>query len=1600
MIRPFLLPRLEREARKSRSVCVISTNALNLKFKRLKVPIAHPSNPPLEDPMNSYPPTPMISSLPKYSDGRISSLPRLKLTLIRIVPIAVSLLILMVASAHAASGTWSATPTNGNWEATGSENNWSNGPGLFPGSTTTTNNAETATFTSSTTTSVLINSTAGNSSALNIKGITFGAASATTPLNSFTIGTTGGNELLLTSGGAVTFLANTASTGITETVNAPIVIGTGSAAQTYSFTNSNATSSNILVFGGAISGGTTGTTTLTLNGANTGANAVNGIISNGSGTVAVTQTLGSWTLGGANTYTGVTTITGGTLSISADDNLGTAPGTATPGDIVLNGGTLAATSSFVLNSNRGIAIGSTAGSTISVFSGKQLTYNGIIGNYNGSSGALIVNGGGTLVLGGANTYLGTTLINGGATLSTGATGYLADAGVASSIGATSYYGQQFTLDGGTFQDANTSSAAQITNRLFQINAGGGTFDASGAGNLTFDRSGATVLVMGVGARTLTLTGTNTTANTIAPNLTDSTTTGGGVLSLAKTGLGTWALSGANTYTGGTTISAGTLIAKNASALGSGTAVSNNVVLAAGAGLDYEAAANNAKLTIGGGLTITGGAGTTLEGSIGSSTTADEINVVGAATLTDAPLTVNIYGVSGVATVTGTYTILHGGAGSSLNPATAPTLGLVYNNSNFTVGALSNTATDLQVSITSQTVLPTVYWKGGLSGAANVWAVSNGTTASNWSATAGGSVQALTPGSTTDVVISATSPTTAPISTTLGADMSIKGLTISDTTNGLGLNADGNTLTIGADGITVATNVPLASIAANVSVGTNETWTNNSTASPLLISGYVTGAANASLLVTGAGNTTISSVLGITGSLTKSGSGTFTLSGIDPNTYAGLTTVTGGELDLNKSGVLASQGAFTVGSGTGVAATLKLLASNQIVSTGKTLTINSDGTLALGANSNTVATLVSTGGTITGSGGVLTATAAPTFNGTNVTSTIGAGATVASTAQATVAATDGLTLNGTLSDAAGISLTNGATTLSGTGTVTGAVTLNGGGNTVSSTGTLTTGGLSVGGSGNTITSGIITGGGTIASAGTLVVNSGATLTGSLGVSSGGTLSGQGTVGNTTVATGGAINLQDSSVGTLHTGTLSLGAGTGTALSFDIQTVSGTTSVDSIAAGTLTITGAGGIVINIGSLAGTSALDTGIYTLISDTNGAALGTDPFTFTGGASSITLDGSTLTLINSASGLELNVAPTPPTPAVAYWSGSANASWQTVGNFNTTPTSGTTVGTLPGSTTDVVFSTSTPVAGNLNTTLDAATSINSLHFNSSSGNVTIASGTGGTASTLTIGAATTTGSGGVNTAPAGITLDSGAGDVAISAPVVLGASQTWTTSGSTSLAVSGAVSDGGNTRSLTKDGTGVLTLSGQNTYSGGTTVSSGTLVLSNGSGTGTTTALNNANGSATGSGALSVAAGATLAGKGTSQGSSFSISGASGSKAQVLVGQVNAADLNTTGQLTLLGGTAPGNSTIANANLTFNLNTAAVGESNKLNVGATGIAFGAGVTLTLNLQNTSIIPAHSDYVLIAGTAVGTSAATSQYSGPDVLRPEHRHPRHRPDHQD
>lgn len=177
-----------------------------------------------------------------------------------------------------------------------------------------------------------------------------------------------------------------------------------------------------------------------------------------------------------------------------------------------------------------------------------------------------------------------------------------------------------------------------------------------------------------------------------------------------------------------------------------------------------------------------------------------------------------------------------------------------------------------------------------------------------------------------------------------------------------------------------------------------------------------------------------------------------------------------------------------------------------------------------------------------------------------------------------------------------------------------------------------------------------------------------------------------------------------------------------------------------------------------------------------------------------------------------------------AYWHGDFDGSWSSVvlgatNNTNwATDGSGTTDREAgPGAATTVYFSNSNASGPVISTTLDNNFTINNLVFLGSPAGVTQVTIAQGVAGTLTLAP---------SSAADGIRVEDNAGAVTISAPVQLGAAQTWEVSGTgASLVVSGPIS-GDDSASLTKTGAGTLTLSGSNTYTGQTIVQQGTLVI------------------------------------------------------------------------------------------------------------------------------------------------------------------------------
>ncbi|ECI6129414.1 AIDA autotransporter-like protein ShdA, partial [Salmonella enterica subsp. enterica] len=286
------------------------------------------------------------------------------------------------------------------------------------------------------------------------------------------------------------------------------------------------------------------------------------------------------TLSGSNTYTGGTTINDGTLVATSVDALGS-------GDVTDN-------ATLALNT------GGTFDNTIS------------------GSGKVEKSGDDALTLSGANSYTGGTLISGGTlvasnvealgsgdvtdnatlALNTGGTfdntisgsGQVVKSGddVLTLSGSNTYTGGT-TISGGTLIASNVDAlgTGDVTNdATLELNTGG-DFTNNISGNGQVVKSGDDTLTFS-GSNTYT-GGTLISSGTLVANdvnalgtgdVTDNATlelnTGGdftnnisGSGQVVKSGDDTLTLSGTNSYTGGTTISGGTLVATNVEALGTG-----------------------------------------------------------------------------------------------------------------------------------------------------------------------------------------------------------------------------------------------------------------------------------------------------------------------------------------------------------------------------------------------------------------------------------------------------------------------------------------------------------------------------------------------------------------------------------------------------------------------------------------------------------------------------------------------------------------------------------------------------------------------------------------------------------------------------------------------------------------------------------------------------------------------------------------------------------------------------------------------------------------------------------------------------------------------
>lgn len=1119
-----------------------------------------------------------------------------------------------------------------------------------------------------------------------------------------------------------------------------------------------------------------------------------------------------------------------------------------------------------------------ANQTWTVASGRtiNLSCNTMTGAYN-----LAKAGAGTIASTANVAYSGATILSAG-TLSVNA---LANGTVNSPIGNPgSTAAMYLVFDGGTLK--YTGTGATSTNRLFTLNATGGTVDGSGTGALTMSAGGGTIVLDAVAsARTLTLTG-STTGNTFDAILGDYSS--GNPTYLTKSGTGTWILSRANTYTGTTTVSQGTLQCSAANVISSSSPVSITT------GAIFNPNANNqsvGSLTGGGNVTI--GAATLTLGGDNSSPAAYTGVISGSNLIKSGTGTQTLNGLN---TYTGTTAIQNGaisintiksvsGGSSSLGAPTTVANGTISLGNSTTAGSLIYTGgtrtTNRVINLAGSTGGGTIDNSGtgnltftsAITAAAGVKTLvlqgSAGTvdTFSGNIVNSGGTVGVTKAGTATWIVSGTNTYTGA---TTVNGGILRAGSASAFGSNSpvVMANVSGDTLDLANNNISIGSLTGGGSDGGNVKLGSGTLTVGGDNSFPAAFMGQISGA----------------------GGLIKTGTGTLTLNSANANysTYGGVTTINGGTLAVD---TLANGGANSdIGKSAATADKLIINAGGTLKYTGSGTSSDRLFTIGTGA----------TGGTLDASG-----TGPLNLTGAGSMGTGGAG-----TLTLTGTNTGANTLAALISNNSAANLTSVTKTGSGTWVLTGAntdsgvTTISGG---ILEVKTLANGGTACGiGRASNANTKLVFDGGTLKYSGnaanpstdrafTITTNGGAIDASGTGSPGNLTISGPNPLkysgfgartftltGTDTANNKFAYALKDSGGATSL-----IKSGTGTWVDSAANTFTGTTTVaqgtlilakGSSLKGPLTVQNGGtyspggsGAVAQIQILSyqldagGTHIVDitgrppsrgtnydqdsvTGSVTLYGDlvvnltctpqigekdtiinNDGTDDVVGAFAGIGEGLFVTasyLDTTYEFTVSYKGGTDNNdVVLTCANPLKAWSKTASTVNWSTAGNW--------TGGGAPGPSEEASFNGS-PYS-NL-PSLDGAASVRGIAVGSGSDSVAI--GDLG-ANTLTLGTS-------------GINLSSATKGLSVNTRVSLGASQTWNTPTGHSLTV-GAVADNGYTITIagaglayiagvmgngsggiTKNGTGTLTLSGNNTFTGAIAVNAGILKLQSNNATGT----------------------------------------------------------------------------------------------------------------------------------------------------------------------
>jgi autotransporter-associated beta strand protein len=420
-------------------------------------------------------------------------------------------------------------------------------------------------FTSASAGTATISNAAG--ATLNFHSSTTAASSAITNDGTVTFdgSATAGNATITTNNAATTNFTGTSTGG-----SARFITNAGGTVDISGLTSGGMTSGSIEGAGNYV----LGANTLTTGSLNTSTQ-VDGVISGTGGGLTKVGT-GTLTLTNLNSYTGATTVSGGTLALSGVGNIAFS-------SVVTVNGTLDTTAVSnqtaitTLAGNGTVQMGGTYGLFI---------YNGsteFAGSIKSTGLAGIEIAGGTQTLSGVNTYTNATQIDGLGTLALKGNGSIANSLYVAFAGA-----------GATLDISQTTSGASVS-QLFSFGANG---------------------VVALGSKTLTITSNSGTA--FGGVIQDGGIGGGtgGNLLIANGGL--QQLYGTNTYTGTTTIaSGGELDLVNLAGSDGSIATSSNVIAngifdisALSAGTSIRSLSGSGTVNLGANtLTITNGNGT-------------------------------------------------------------------------------------------------------------------------------------------------------------------------------------------------------------------------------------------------------------------------------------------------------------------------------------------------------------------------------------------------------------------------------------------------------------------------------------------------------------------------------------------------------------------------------------------------------------------------------------------------------------------------------------------------------------------------------------------------------------------------------------------------------------------------------------------------------------------------------------------------------------------------------------------------------------------------------------------------------------------------------